>query len=158
MTWIAAAHKGLHLTNANFNALVEDLQTAMDKCNIPLSPPRIVSWRVWRRTNARLSRNEKISGGSVFPAGSRSAAFAADPAHTIVQSGRTFHPAEVTINRGESLTFTNNDEFIHQIFVSGLFDSEEKNPGENLTESFTQAGTFDVRCHIHPKMKLVVHV
>jgi plastocyanin len=64
----------------------------------------------------------------------------------------------VTINRGESLTFTNNDEFIHQIFVIGLFDSEEKAPGENLTESFTQAGTFQVQCHIHPKMKLTVHV
>jgi plastocyanin len=86
------------------------------------------------------------------------AAFAADAAHTIVQSGRTFRPAEVTINRGESLTFTNNDEFIHQIFVSGLFDSDEKSPGENLTENFTQAGTFEVHCHIHPKMKLVVHV
>ncbi len=29
-----AAHKGLHLTNANFNALVEDLQAAMDKSGI----------------------------------------------------------------------------------------------------------------------------
>ena len=85
-------------------------------------------------------------------------AFAADAAHTIVQSGRTFRPAEVTINRGESLTFTNDDEFIHQVYVTGLFDSEEKSPGENLTESFTESGTFQVRCHIHPKMKLVVHV
>lgn len=32
-----AAHKGLHLTNANFNALVEDLQSAMDTCNIPFA-------------------------------------------------------------------------------------------------------------------------
>jgi hemoglobin len=29
-----AAHKGLHLTNANFNALVEDLQDAMEECGI----------------------------------------------------------------------------------------------------------------------------
>ena len=85
-------------------------------------------------------------------------AFAADPAHTIVQSGRAFPPLEVTVNRGESLTFTNNDEFIHQIFAVGLFDSEEKSPGENLTENFTQSGTFEVQCHIHPKMKLTVHV
>ena len=49
-------------------------------------------------------------------------AFAAD-AHTIVQKGRASRPAEVSINRGESLTFTNNDDFIHQIYVdgSGLF-------------------------------------
>ena len=86
------------------------------------------------------------------------AALAADAAHTIVQKDRTFRPIEVTINRGEALTFTNNDQFIHQIFVIGLFDSDEKSPGENLTESFTQTGTFEVHCHIHPKMKLVVHV
>ncbi len=87
-----------------------------------------------------------------------SAGWAADAAHTIVQKDRAFRPTEVTINRGEQLTFTNNDEFIHQIFVIGLFDSEEKNPGENLTENFTQSGTFEVHCHIHPKMRLVVHV
>ena len=85
-------------------------------------------------------------------------ALAADPAHTVVQSGRAFRPTEISINRGEALTFTNNDEFILQIFVSGLFDSEEKTPGENLTENFTQSGTFEVHCHIHPKMKLIVHV
>ena len=31
---MVATHKGLHLTNANFNALVEDLQAAMEKCGI----------------------------------------------------------------------------------------------------------------------------
>jgi hemoglobin len=31
---MTAAHKGLHLTNANFNAVVEDLQDAMDKVGL----------------------------------------------------------------------------------------------------------------------------
>jgi plastocyanin len=82
----------------------------------------------------------------------------AEDAHVIVQQGRAFHPAEITISRGESLTFTNNDEFIHQVYVAGLFDTDEKAPGQNITESFPEAGTFEVRCHIHPKMKLVVRV
>jgi hemoglobin len=34
---MAAAHKGLHLTNADFNAVVEDLQAAMDRCDIPFA-------------------------------------------------------------------------------------------------------------------------
>jgi plastocyanin len=85
------------------------------------------------------------------------AAFA-DDAHVIVQQGRAFRPAEVTIARGESLTFTNEDEFIHQVYVAGLFDTDERAPGQNITESFPETGTFEVRCHIHPKMKLVVHV
>ena len=85
------------------------------------------------------------------------AAFA-QPSHVVVQKGRRFTPAQITINRGESLTFTNEDEFIHQMYADGLFDSDEKNPGENLVQPFNRAGTFEVRCHIHPKMRLVVRV
>lgn len=32
---MAASHKSLHLTNRDFNALVEDLQIAMDRSNVP---------------------------------------------------------------------------------------------------------------------------
>ena len=77
---------------------------------------------------------------------------------TIAQKGRRFIPAEITIARGARLTFTNNDEFIHQIYVTGLFDSDERMPGQTLVEDFPSAGIFEVRCHIHPKMKLVVRV
>jgi plastocyanin len=83
---------------------------------------------------------------------------AAEGNHVISQKGRAFHPAEVTIARNEGLAFTNQDSFIHQIYVDGLFDSEEKGPGEVLNETFPRAGTFQVRCHIHPTMRLIVHV
>ncbi|HYJ35984.1 MAG TPA: plastocyanin/azurin family copper-binding protein [Rhizomicrobium sp.] len=83
---------------------------------------------------------------------------AADAGHTITQKGRVFRPGEVTIGRGETLTFTNEDSFIHQIYVDGLFDSEEKAPGEVLNETFSSAGTFQVRCHIHPTMRMTVRV
>ncbi len=86
------------------------------------------------------------------------AASAQDNGRVIAQKGRAFRPAEVTISRGESLTFTNQDSFIHQMYVDGLFDSEEKGPGEVLNETFSRAGTFQVRCHIHPTMRLIVHV
>jgi plastocyanin len=82
----------------------------------------------------------------------------AQNSHTIMQKGRRFNVPEITIKRGDSLTFTNADEFIHQMYVDGLFDSDERLPGQNLTEDFPRAGTFEVRCHIHPKMKLVVRV
>ena len=77
---------------------------------------------------------------------------------TVEQKGRAFHPAEITINRGQTLTFTNADSFIHQIYVDGLFDSDEKAPGQNLNETFPGVGTFQVRCHIHPTMRMTVHV
>ena len=86
------------------------------------------------------------------------AAQALDGSRVISQKGRAFRPGEVTIARDQSLTFTNEDSFIHQIYVDGLFDSEEKAPGEVLNETFPRTGTFQVRCHIHPTMRLIVHV
>ena len=77
---------------------------------------------------------------------------------TVEQKGRAFHPAEITINRGQTLTFTNGDSFIHQIYVDGLFDSDERAPGQNLNETFPNSGSFQVRCHIHPTMRMTVHV
>lgn len=41
------AHKGLHLRNSDFNAVVEDLQKGMDTCDIP--------FRVQNRLLARLA-------------------------------------------------------------------------------------------------------
>jgi plastocyanin len=76
----------------------------------------------------------------------------------VVQKGRAFRPSEVSIARGDTVTFTNDDNYIHQVYVEGLFDSTEKAPGENLNETFPQTGTFQVRCHIHPTMKLTVRV
>jgi plastocyanin len=82
----------------------------------------------------------------------------AQSTNTVTQKGRRFLPAEVTIARGQSLTITNDDEFIHQVYSEGLFDSDERRPGQNIAQNFPRSGTFEVRCHIHPKMKLVVHV
>jgi plastocyanin len=82
----------------------------------------------------------------------------AQSTNTIVQKGRRFLPAEIAIRKGESITVTNDDEFIHQIYSEGLFDTDEKRPGQNIVANFSRSGTFEVRCHIHPKMKLVVNV
>ena len=38
------------------------------------------------------------------------------------------------------------------------YDSEEQSPGQTFHIAFPAAGTFPVRCHIHPKMLLTVHV
>jgi plastocyanin len=38
------------------------------------------------------------------------------------------------------------------------YDSYEQSPGETAVVTFTTAGSFEVRCHIHPKMHLHVDV
>jgi plastocyanin len=81
--------------------------------------------------------------------------------HRIVQKGRAFALQEIVIAPGDSLLFTNEDEFLHQIYVDSpnmVFDSPEQPPGQTIEVNFPRAGTFAVRCHIHPKMVLTVYV
>ena len=79
-------------------------------------------------------------------------------ATVVSQKGRAFRPGEISVARGETITFTNEDSYIHQVYASGIFESDEKAPGENVNQTFTAAGTFQVRCRIHPTMKLTVRV
>lgn len=79
----------------------------------------------------------------------------------VAQQGRRFSPGEVTIHAGDVVQISNKDEFIHQIYVNSTqmnFDSDEQPPGQSITITFPKGGDFEVRCHIHPKMLLVVHV
>ena len=81
--------------------------------------------------------------------------------YQVTQRHRAFSVAEITIARGDTIAFTNDDEFLHQIYVDSKemdFDSAEQPPGDTIRVAFPRPGTFVVRCHIHPKMKLTVHV
>ena len=81
--------------------------------------------------------------------------------HRIVQKGRNFSLSQITIVRGDTLLIKNDDEFLHQIYVDSpnmSFDSAEQPPGQTIQVNFPRSGSFPVRCHIHPKMLLVVHV
>ena len=86
--------------------------------------------------------------------------FAATVYH-VAQKNRSFSLGEITIAAGDSIAFSNEDEFLHQIYVDSPqmdFDSAEQHPGETIKVSFPRAGAFPVRCHIHPKMLLTVRV
>jgi len=79
----------------------------------------------------------------------------------VSQKGRAFNLKEITIALGDTVLFGNDDDFIHQIYVkSDTFniDTAESYPGNTLPVTFTKRGTFEVHCHIHPKMGLVVTV
>lgn len=80
---------------------------------------------------------------------------------TVVQKNREFAKARVAIAAGDTVRFTNEDEFLHQIYASspGLtFDSDEQAPGEVVDVKFPYPGEYDVRCGIHPRMLLRVSV
>ena len=86
---------------------------------------------------------------------------AAADAFQVTQKKRAFNYKEITVNAGDIVRFGNDDEFIHQVYVDSpafKFDTAESPPGNTIDIKFTTPGTFEVHCHIHPKMKLVVKV
>lgn len=82
-------------------------------------------------------------------------------AFDVSQKGRAFNMKELTIARGDTVRFVNDDDFIHQIFIDSRafkFDSAESDPGHVIPVEFGVSGVYEVKCHIHPKMLLMVTV
>ena len=80
---------------------------------------------------------------------------------SVVQKGRAFGSQQLEIKAGGSIRFLNEGSFIHHVFVRSAtmnYDSEEQEPGKSVDVLFPTAGTFEVRCEIHPKMLLRVSV
>jgi len=101
-----------------------------------------------------------LGGVSVALALAASVAFAG-AVFRVAQIGREFSVATLAIAAGDTVQFSNEDTFLHQIYAYSAafsFDSDEQAPGETLAVRFPVAGTFEVHCHIHPKMRLVVTV
>jgi plastocyanin len=84
---------------------------------------------------------------SVLGAGS---ALAADQAVAI--SGFTFSPRTVTVNVGDSVTWTNSDAQAHTATSGSAWDTGDIGNGESATITFRSAGTYDYACAFHPAM------
>ncbi len=77
----------------------------------------------------------------------------APPASSSIEiSGFAFSPAEVTVAKGTTVTWTNKDSVGHTI-TSSSFDSGTISSGGKFSFTFAQAGTYDYYCAIHPSMK-----
>ena len=114
-----------------------------------------------RATLARVStRALTVAGFATLALGLASVTYARET-HQVSQKGRAFNIKEISIAAGDLVQFLNDDEFIHQIFIQSKtfnFDSAESEPGNHIDVIFPAAGNYEVRCHIHPKMHLLVTV
>jgi plastocyanin len=66
----------------------------------------------------------------------------------------SFQPESITINKGESVTWVNDDSVTHTVTSdTNLFDSGSISADGNFTYTFSQSGTFRYHCSIHSSMK-----
>jgi cytochrome c peroxidase len=80
---------------------------------------------------------------------------------TITQKGLQFSSTELTVGKGQVVTFVNDDRTSHNITVKGdgvNLNGGLQQPGGQFSVPFTKPGTYEVSCGIHPKMKLEVTV
>lgn len=64
-----------------------------------------------------------------------------------------FNPAELTIKKGTTVIWTNEDSAPHTATSQGFFDSGTLKNGQSFNFQFNNAGSFDYICTIHPSMK-----
>ena len=72
---------------------------------------------------------------------------------TVRMIGNKFDPAEMTVARGTTVTWSNEDSVEHTVTAAnGAFDSGKLKSGQNFGYTFNEVGTFEYRCTIHPSM------
>ena len=72
--------------------------------------------------------------------------------YTVNIASFSFSPATITINKGDTIVWKNNDSVSHQIAGNGFGSSIITN-GQSYSFKFDNAGTYDYYCSIHPSMK-----
>ncbi len=67
--------------------------------------------------------------------------------------GLSFVPSTITLTTGQTLHFTNNSGFAHDVHVTkngaDVFPRTQINAGESLDVTITEAGTYELICDRH---------
>lgn len=81
-------------------------------------------------------------------------------ATAISQKDKAFSQASVAVRAGDKLSFVNDDTVAHDISVKTPDGASRpgvlERPGDQFELAFDDVGTYQVRCLIHPKMKMTV--
>lgn len=61
-----------------------------------------------------------------------------------------FAPAAITVTAGATVTWTNHDNFTHNVALEGA-EPLTMAPGESATHTFTTPGRYPYVCSLHPR-------
>ena len=80
---------------------------------------------------------------------------------SISQKDKAFSESETSIKIGDTITFVNDDNISHNIMsnsAGNTFNLGAQSPGSSTSFTFKSAGSVEISCAIHPRMKLKVTV
>ena len=76
--------------------------------------------------------------------------------NTVEIKGFAFNPGAITVTKGTTITWTNEDSAPHTVTTINApvaFDSGRMSKGDTFSQTFDTAGTYEYYCSIHPNMK-----
>jgi plastocyanin len=94
-----------------------------------------------------LATTAPFAGREAQPAGR-----SAGRTHTVIIEGMRFTPQNLTVHRGDRVTWVNKDLFPHTVTAAGKFDSRQIAPGDSWTYTARKAGEYDYVCTLHVGM------
>jgi plastocyanin len=117
-----------------------------------------VAW--WVQEPSQMSANLLAQSTSVMEesATEEIASLTAENANTVISiKDFAFSPDEIMIEKGETVTWKNEDAIAHTV-TGSTFSSGTLNAGDSYSYSFTDDGTFEYTCSFHPQMtgKIIV--
>jgi plastocyanin len=87
------------------------------------------------------------------PYGSSSGSKSSPSPNTVTMASMSFNPPTLTVAKGTSVTWQNNDGVAHtSTSDAGVWDSGNISQGSSKSVTFNTAGTFSYHCTIHPMM------
>jgi len=71
-----------------------------------------------------------------------------------------FSPSQITVNKGDTVTWTNNDSTAHTVTsdTGSELNSGDIQPGSTYSHTFSQTGSYQYHCSIHPYMRATIVV
>ena len=81
--------------------------------------------------------------------------------YEVGQKNKAFTVNQLKVQVGDTVKFTNEDPFYHNIFSLTevkSFDLGSFKKGKSRTVTFDKPGKVDVECAIHPEMHMVIEV
>ncbi|MBM3530652.1 MAG: hypothetical protein FJX62_21425 [Alphaproteobacteria bacterium] len=100
----------------------------------------------------------KLAAAVAFMSGI-AVAYAAE--RTVGQKGKVFSEKEVTLKKGDTIVFVNDDNIAHNVMstsAASKFNLGLIQPGHSTPVTFKNSGEVQVICAIHPTMKMTVKV
>jgi plastocyanin len=112
---------------------------------------------------ARVPATVRFALAAVVAATLALGACAKAPANTVSIHDLRFDPPQVTVAKGTTVTWVNDDQAAHTITTddfgvtgvsqAGQFSSPPLSPGDSFKHTFDTVGTFGYSCTIHPYIK-----